>query len=77
MKNKDGSLRMCVDYRTLNKVIIKNRYPLPRIDDLFDHLQGGSYFSKTNLRSRYHKLRVKGEDIPKGISELGMVIMST
>ena len=51
---KDGSLRMCIDYRQLNKVTVKNRYPLPRIDDLFDQLQGASYFSKIDLRSGYH-----------------------
>ena len=53
MKKKDGTMRMCIDYRQLNKVTIKNRYPLPRIDDLFDQLQGGSHFSKIDLRSGY------------------------
>ncbi|KAD4584208.1 hypothetical protein E3N88_21809 [Mikania micrantha] len=56
---------MCIDYRELNKVTIKNRYPLPRIDDLFDQLQGSSYYSKIDLRSGYHQLRVQEEDIPK------------
>ncbi|KAD7117042.1 hypothetical protein E3N88_04310 [Mikania micrantha] len=56
---------MCIDYRELDKVTIKNRYPLPRIDDLFDKLQGAQYFSKINLRSEYHQLRVQEEDIPK------------
>ena len=56
VRNKDGSLRMCIDYRQLNKVTVKNRYPLPRIDDLFDQLQGASYFSKIDLRSSYHQL---------------------
>ncbi|KAJ9541742.1 hypothetical protein OSB04_028248 [Centaurea solstitialis] len=65
VKKKDGSSRMCIDYRELNKITIKNRYPLPRIDDLFDQLQGGTYFSKTDLRSRYHHMRVREEDIAK------------
>jgi hypothetical protein len=65
VRKKDGSMRMCIDYRELNKVTIKNRYPLPRIDDLFDHVQGACYFSKIDLRSGYHQLKVQEEDIPK------------
>jgi len=65
MKKKDGSMRLCVDYRQLNKVTIKNRYPLPRIDDLMDQLVGAEVFSKIDLRSGYHQIRVKAEDISK------------
>ncbi|GKD02459.1 putative reverse transcriptase domain-containing protein, partial [Tanacetum coccineum] len=65
VKKKDGSFRMCIDYRELNKLIVKNLYPLPRIDDLFDQLQGLSTYSKIDLRLGYHQLRFRDEDIPK------------
>ncbi|KAI3821399.1 hypothetical protein L1987_08966 [Smallanthus sonchifolius] len=65
VEKKDGSMRMCIDYRELNKRTVKNKYPLPRIDDLFDQLQGASWFSKIDLRSGYHQLKVREEDVPK------------
>jgi hypothetical protein len=65
VKKKDGTLRLCIDYRKLNKVTIKNKYPLPRIDDIFDQFGGSSIFSKIDLRSGYHQVRIKGEDIHK------------
>ncbi|GKF58108.1 putative reverse transcriptase domain-containing protein [Tanacetum coccineum] len=65
VKKKDGSFWMCIDYQELNKLTVKNRYSLLRIDDLFDHLQGSSVYSKIDLRSGYHQLRVREGDIPK------------
>ena len=65
MKRKDGTLRLYIDYRELNKVTVKNKYPLPRIDDLFDQLQGAQYFSKIDLRSSYHQLRINEVDVSK------------
>ena len=65
VKKKDGTLRLCVDYRQLKKMKMKNKYPLPRIDDLFDQLKGEIVFSKINLRSGYHKLRIKDADVHK------------
>ena len=65
VKKKDGSLRLCIDYRELNKVTIRNQYPLPRIDDLFDQLQGARVFLKIDLRSGYHQLKIWSEDVPK------------
>ncbi|GKC94496.1 putative reverse transcriptase domain-containing protein [Tanacetum coccineum] len=67
VKKKDGSFRMCIDYWELNKLIVKNRYPLPRINDLFDQLQGSSVYPNIDLRSGYHQLRVHEGDIPKTI----------
>ena len=65
VKKKDGSLRLCINYRELNKVTIQNQYPLPRIDDLFDQLQGARVFSKFDMRSGYHQLKIRSEDVPK------------
>ena len=65
MKKNDGSLRKCIDYRKLNKVTINNKYPLPRIDNLFDQLHGAIYFYKIDLPSQYHQLSVRGEDVQK------------
>ena len=65
VKKKDGSMRLCVYYRALNEVTIKNKYPLPRIDDLFDQLKGAKFFSKIDLRSGYFQLKIRESDIPK------------
>ena len=64
-KKQDETLRLCIDYRQLNRVTIKNRYPLSRIDDLFDQLRGARVYSKIDLRTGYHRLRFRGADIPK------------
>jgi hypothetical protein len=65
VKKKDGTLRLCIDYRQLNKVTVKNKYPLPRIDDLFDQLKGACVFSKIDLRSGYHQVMIKEKDMQK------------
>ncbi|XP_017976439.1 PREDICTED: RNA-directed DNA polymerase homolog [Theobroma cacao] len=65
VKKKDGSLRLCINYQQLNKVTIKNKYPLPRVDDLFDQLQGTQCFSKIDLHPGHHQLKIKQEDVPK------------
>jgi hypothetical protein len=65
VEKKDGTQRMCVDYRSLNEVTIKNKYPLPRIEDLFDQMKGASVFSKIDLRLGYHQLKIRESDIPK------------
>ena len=66
-KKKDKTLRLCIDYRLLNRVTIKNRYPLPRINDLFDQLKGAQVYSKIDLCTGYHQLRVRETDIPKTV----------
>jgi hypothetical protein len=65
VRKKDGKLLLCIDYRKLNKMTIKNRYPLPRIDDMFDQVRGATIFSKIDLRSGYHQARIKDKDIYK------------
>ena len=64
VKKKDGSMRLCIDYKELNKVTMRNKYPLPQIDDLFDQLQGACVFSKIDIWFGYHQLRVRSEDVP-------------
>ena len=64
VKKKDGTMRLCIDYQQFNKITIKNKYPLPRIDDLFDQLQEASVFTKFDLRFDYHQLRIKESDVP-------------
>ena len=64
-KKADGTFRLCVDCRKLNQLTVKNKYPLPRIDELFDQLGGSRFFSKIDLRSGYHQLKIREEDIPK------------
>jgi hypothetical protein len=65
VQNNDDSQRMCVDYRSLNDVTIKNKYPLPHIEDLFDQMRGARLFSKIDLRSGYHQMKIRQSDIPK------------
>lgn len=64
VKKKDRSMRMCIDYRGLNALTIKNKYPLPRIDELFDQLHGARYFPKIDLRSGYHQVCIHADDVP-------------
>jgi hypothetical protein len=79
VENKDGTKRMCSDYRASNEVTVKNKYPLPRIEDLFDQLRGASVFSKIDLRSGYHQLRIRPADIPKTafITKCGLYLSGT
>jgi hypothetical protein len=65
MEKKDGTKMMCIDYRALNEVTVKNKYPLPRIEDLFDQLRGASVFSKIDMRLGYHQLRIRPLDVSK------------
>jgi len=65
VRKKDGNLRLCIDYRKLNRITVKNKYALARIDDLFDQLVGAAVFSKIDMRSGYHQLNIKKEDVPK------------
>jgi hypothetical protein len=74
---REGTIRLCVDYRKLNEVTIKNKYPLPKIEDLFDQLNGAKVFSKIDLRTGYHQLKVQESDIPKTASPLATACLST
>lgn len=65
VSKRDGTIRLCVDYHSLNKVTIKNKYPLPKIKDMFDQLNGAKVFSKIDLRSGYYQLKIRPQDIPK------------
>ena len=65
VKKKDGSMRLCIDYKKLNRVTVRNKYPLSRIDDLFDQILGAQVFSKIDLRFGYHQLKIKIADVPK------------
>jgi hypothetical protein len=76
VEKKDGTQWMCVDYRLLNEVTIKNKYPLPWIEDLSDQMKGASVFSKINFRSGYHQLKIWDSDIPKTVFAPGMDYMS-
>jgi hypothetical protein len=67
VEKKDGTQRMCVDYRSLNEVTINNKYPLPQIEDLFDQMKRASVFSKIDLRSGYHQLKIRESNIPKTV----------
>jgi hypothetical protein len=77
VEKKDGTKRMCIDYRALNEVTIKNKYPLPRTEDLFDQLRGASVFSKIDLRSSYHQLRIDLRTFRRRHSLPSMVCMSS
>ena len=76
VKKKYGMLRLCVDYRQLNKMTVKNKYPLPKIDDLFDQLKGASVFSKIDLRSGYHQLRIKDVDVHERMFRMRYIMSS-
>ena len=76
VKNKDGTLRMCIDFRSLNKKKVKNIYPIPRIDELMDELHGAKFFSKIELRSGYPQIQMREEDIPKTFFKCHYVTLS-
>ena len=77
VKKKDSSFRMCIDYSHINKVTITNKYPVPRIGDFFDQLQGACVFSKIDLRYGYHQLKIRATDVPKTVFQTGMGIMNS